>query len=85
MTALRTMSDKEISRFEVLQRVIDRHMTQQQAGQVLGLNRRQVYRLLKAVKQYGAARLISKRRGTRSNYQLASGLTLPSLRQQTRW
>jgi hypothetical protein len=31
------MSDKEISRFEVLHQVIDRRMTQQQAGQVLGL------------------------------------------------
>ena len=74
MMALRTMSDKELSRFEVLQRVIDRRMTQQQAGQVLGFNRRQIYRLLKAIERYGAAGLISKRRGKRSNYRLAPGL-----------
>ena len=55
MTALRPMSDMEISRFEVLQRVIYRRMTQQQARQVLGLNCRQIYRLLQAIKQYGAA------------------------------
>lgn len=79
MTALRTMSDKEISRFEVLQRVIDRRMTQQQAGQVLGLNRRQIYRLLKAVKQRGAAGLISKRRGKRSNCQLAAGVAVQAV------
>ncbi|MHB9074672.1 MAG: helix-turn-helix domain-containing protein [Desulfobaccales bacterium] len=43
------MSDKEISRFEVLQRVINRHMTQSHAAQVLGLTRRQVYRLLSII------------------------------------
>ena len=51
------MSDGEISRLEVLQRVRRRRMTQQQAGQVLGLTRREVYRLLKRVKEHGAAGL----------------------------
>ena len=62
------MSDKELSRFEVLQRVIDRRMTQQQAGQVLGLTRRQIYRLLKSVKKQGAVALVSKRRGRRGKH-----------------
>lgn len=56
------MSDHELSRFEVLQRVIGRRMTQQQAGQILGLTRRQIYRLLQAVQSQGAAGLVSKRR-----------------------
>ena len=49
-------------------------MTQQQAGQVLGLTRRQIYRLLRAIKKHGAAGLISKRRDRRSNHRFAPGL-----------
>ena len=73
------MSDKELSRFEVLQRVLDRRMTQQHAGQLLGLTRRQIYRLLSRIKKHGAAGLVSKRRGRRSNYQLAPGLAAKAL------
>ncbi len=73
------MSSKELSRFEVLQRVLDRRMTQQHAGQLLGLTRRQIYRLLSSVKQHGAAGLVSKRRGRGSNNQLASGLAAEAL------
>jgi hypothetical protein len=69
------MSDKEMSRFEVLQRVNDRRLTQQQAGQALRLTRRQIYRLLQVIKKHGAAGLISKRRGRRSNHQSAPGVT----------
>lgn len=74
-----TMSDKEISRFEVLQRVIDRRMTQSHAAEVLGLTRRQVYRLLQAVRSQGAAGLISKQRGKLGNRQLAPGLAAKAL------
>ncbi len=73
------MSSKELSRFEVLQWVLDRRMTQQHAGQLLGLTRRQIYRLLSSVKQHGAAGLVSKRRGRGSNNQLASGLAAEAL------
>jgi transposase len=73
------MSDKELSRFEVLQRVLDLRMTQQHAGQLLGLTRRHIYRLLSRVKKQGAAGLVSKRRGRRSNYQLAPGLAAKAL------
>jgi Winged helix-turn helix len=79
MRGLWTMSEREISRFGVLQRVRDRRMTQRQAGQVLGLTRRQIYRLLGRVKKHEAAGLISKRRGRRSNYQLAPVLGAEAL------
>lgn len=79
MVQLWTMSDQELSRFEVLQRVNDRRMTQQQAGQILGLTRRQIYRLLKAVQRQGAAGLVSKRRGKRGNRQLAPGLAAEAI------
>jgi hypothetical protein len=52
------MSEREISRFAVLQRVRDRRMTQQQAGQVLGLTRRQIHRLLQSIEQHDAAGFI---------------------------
>jgi hypothetical protein len=54
------MSDKELSRFEVLQRVLGRRMTQHHAGQLLGLTRRQIYRLLRSVKKHGATGLSSQ-------------------------
>jgi hypothetical protein len=73
------MSSKELSRFEVLQWVLDRRMTQQHAGQLLGLTRRQIYRLLSSVKEHGAAGLVSKRRGRGSNNQLAAGLAAEAL------
>ena len=73
------MSDKELSRFEVLQQVRERRMTQQHAGQLLGLTRRQIYRLLRSVKEHGATGLVSKRRGRRSNYRLAAGLAAKAL------
>lgn len=69
-----TMSDQELTRFEVLQRVSDRRMTGGQAAQVLGLSRRQVYRLLRTLRRDGATGLISRKRGKPGNHQLVSGL-----------
>lgn len=46
---------------------------------MLELTRRQTYRLLKRIKEHVAAGLISKRRGRRSNYQLAPGLGAKAL------
>jgi len=60
------MSDGELRRLEVLQD-LDRRLTSAAAGQLLGLERRQVFRLLKAYRIEGATGLISKRRGRRSN------------------
>lgn len=68
-----TMSDRELSRFEVVQRVADRRLTQDQAAQILGLSRRQVYRLLDALRREGITGLLSKRRGRPSPHQLALG------------
>ncbi len=39
-----SMSDQELTRYEVLQRVFDRKMTREQGARVLGLSCRQVYR-----------------------------------------
>src|SRR6201996_9253698 len=61
------MSDRELQRLEVLQDLDRRRLTPAAAGQLLGLERRQVFRLLKAYRIEGPTGLISKRRGRRSN------------------
>jgi hypothetical protein len=64
---VRLMSDGELSRLEVLRDLDQRRLTTAAAGQLLGLERRQVFRLLKAYRMEGPTGLISKRRGRRSN------------------
>jgi hypothetical protein len=61
------MSDRELSRLEVLRDLDQKRLTTKAAGQLLGLERRQVFRLLKAYRIEGPSGLISKRRGRRSN------------------
>jgi hypothetical protein len=61
------MSDGELTRLEVLRDLDQKRLTTEAAGQLLGLERRQVFRLLKAYRTEGPAGLISKRRGRRSN------------------
>ena len=64
---VRLMSDGELSRLEVLRDLDQGRLTMQAAAQLLGLERRQVFRLLRAYRTEGATGLISKRRGRRSN------------------
>ena len=64
---IRLMSDRELSRLEVLRDLDQKRLTTKAAGQLLGLERRQVFRLLKAYRTKGPSGLISKRRGRRSN------------------
>src|ERR1700731_1011746 len=67
------MSDGELSRLEVLRDLDQRRLTAAAVAQLLGLERRQVYRLLKAYRTEGPAGLISKRRGRSSNPAQARG------------
>jgi hypothetical protein len=69
-----TMSRKELSPLEVLRDLDRKRLTTQAAAQLLGLERRQVFRLLKAYRTEGATGLISKRRGRRSNRRKPEGL-----------
>ena len=61
------MSDGELTRLEVLRDLDERRLTTETAAQLLRLERRQVFRLLKAYRTAGPAGLISKRRGRSSN------------------
>src|SRR5262252_4181995 len=61
------MSDGELTRLEVLRDLDQKRLTTAAAAQLLGLGRRQVFRLLKAYRTEGPTGLVSKRRGRRSN------------------
>jgi transposase len=64
------MSQHELSRLEVVQRVCRKALTQRRAADLLSLSVRQVKRLCRAYRREGAASLVSKRRGRPSNHQL---------------
>lgn len=65
-----TMSNKELSRLEVMHKLQDRVVTQYQAADILGLSSRQIRRLWKAFKKSGPQGLISKKRGAPGNHTL---------------
>src|SRR5678815_4793441 len=64
------MSQKELTRLEVIQRVQRKTLKQRQAAELLSISVRQVKRLCKAYQSSGAAGLNSKRRGRSSNNRL---------------
>jgi hypothetical protein len=69
MTAV-SMSKQEFGRLEVLLRVQSGRLRVSDACGLIGLRRRQVFRLLRGLKQDGAVSLVSKRRGKPSNHRL---------------
>jgi transposase len=75
----------ELARLEVLRDLDQRRLTTDAAAQLLGLERRQVFRLLKAYRIEGSAGLTSKRRGRPSNLRKPEELgseALAIIRQQ---
>jgi hypothetical protein len=74
-----SMSTKEISRLEVIQKVKDKRMSPKEAGTILHLGVRQIKRLLKKYKTQGAIGLISKHRGRQGNNRLKEGLQKKAL------
>ena len=64
------MSQPELTRLEVIQRVKRKTLKQRQAAALLSISVRQVKRLCKAYQANGATGLISKRRGQLSNNRL---------------
>ena len=75
-----TMSNKELTRAELMQRLVDKRIKQHQAATMLGLSIRQVKRLLRAYRSTGTAGLISKQRGLPSNHQLSPNIKLKAKR-----
>ena len=68
--AVVSMSKQEFSRLEALLRVQSGGLRVADACELIGLHRRQVFRLLHGLKRDGAASLLSKRRGKPSNHRL---------------
>ena len=69
-----TMSRKELSRMEVMERLDSKRMKQNEAAQVLRLTTRQVRRLQRLYRAQGVAGLVSRRRGRVSNHRLGADL-----------
>ncbi len=67
MSFLITMSQKELHRLEVIQKIHDQRLSVVQAASVLGISRSQMHRLLKAYETDGTPGLVSKKRQRPSN------------------
>lgn len=66
-----SMSNKELSRLETMQRLHCKSLTQAEASEILGVSIRQIKRLWKAYKAEGPKGLISKKRGAIGNHRLS--------------
>jgi transposase len=70
MDKLLTMSTRELTRLEIMQRLAAKRLTQQEAADILELSTRQVKRLWRRYRQHGAQGLVSQRRGQPSHNRL---------------
>jgi len=73
------MSYEELDRVSVIERMIERRLTQREAARMLGLTSRQVRRLRRAYERHGLGGLASKHRGRPSNRRLPSELRREAL------
>jgi transposase-like protein len=74
-----TLSYEELDRVSVVERVLEKRLTQREAARMLGLTSRQVRRLRDAYARDGAVGLASKHRGRASNRRLSSALRQEAL------
>lgn len=72
MDKLLTMSEKELNRVEVIQRVEEKRLLQKEAAEMLGVGERQIRRMVSRYRSEGRRGLISQRRGRASNHQLSA-------------
>lgn len=67
-----TMSDKDLSRYKVINDVCERRLRRSDAAQLLNLSERQVQRLMNRLRESGAASLVHGARGKPSNNRISS-------------
>ena len=79
MDELLTMSNKEITRLEAMQRIKGKRLTQEEAASMLGICTRQVKRLYQAYREKGAKGLVSQRRGKPSHNRLEADILQQAL------
>jgi len=65
-----TMTHKELNRLQIIYKVLERHLTQVQAAQLLDLSDRQVRRITKRVESLGEGGIIHRLRGRASHKKL---------------
>jgi len=65
-----TMSDKEVNRISIMEKVLKKELKQKKAAQILDLSLRQVKRLKKRYKRQGTAGMIHGNRGRMSNRKI---------------
>ncbi|HBQ0243858.1 TPA: helix-turn-helix domain containing protein [Klebsiella pneumoniae] len=70
------MSDKELSRINVIQSVVEKRMRRRDAAHQLALTERQTQRLMNRFRESGAAGLANLRRGRPGNHRLPESLKL---------
>ncbi|EMV3353264.1 helix-turn-helix domain-containing protein [Escherichia coli] len=70
------MSDKELSRINVIQSVVEKRMCRRDAAHQLALTERQTQRLMNRFSESGAAGLANLRRGSPGNHRLPESLKL---------
>jgi transposase len=64
------MSMRELKRLKVVHEVIERHITQRVAAEMIGLSERQVRRLVSGVREEGDSSIVHKARGKPSNRRM---------------
>ena len=67
------MSRREVDRLKVIERVLDRRLSQTEAAEQLGVSARQMRRLVKANVTDETEALVSRKRGKRSNNAYSNG------------
>lgn len=65
-----TMSQKEVSRYDVIKRILRKEISGKDAAALLSLSQRQAWRLVAAVREKGAFGLMHGNRGKRSNRRM---------------
>ena len=68
------MSQRELVRVHVIQQVMEKKLTQIEAGEKIGLGDRQIRRIIKRVKSEGAKGIAHKLRGRESRHKLKESL-----------
>ncbi|VUS97142.1 hypothetical protein SB6409_05514 [Klebsiella pasteurii] len=71
-----TLSDKELSRINVIQSVVEKRMRRRDAAHQLALTERQTQHLMNRFRESGAAGLSNLRRGRPGNHRLPESLKL---------
>ena len=70
-----------MTRLEIMQKLKEKRMSQAEAARLMGIGERQVRRLWRIYRAKGAAGLVSKRRGQKSNHQLSQAVKQEALDQ----